>query len=312
MYKRRRVLDIIHRWEGNPLLTITDLSFQSADILNAGVVKYENMYYLLLTIKDLKGTCSLYLAKSTNGIHFEVESHPLLTSSEDEAYKEYEDMGVMDARITYLEDYYYLTYIAAGHHGDCLGLARTKDFESVERLGIISEPDTKAAALFPKKIKDRYALLERPGDKGSIWVSYSSDLVYWQRAEIVAMPRGGYWDCNRIGTSVPPIETKDGWLVFYYGVKETSAGPLYRIGALVLDLENPTIVKGRTNIPILSPREQYERVGDINNVVFSCGAIVEPNEEIKLYYGASNSCMCMGMVNLDDVLDLCLKSTEEY
>jgi beta-1,4-mannooligosaccharide/beta-1,4-mannosyl-N-acetylglucosamine phosphorylase len=313
MHRRRgRVLDIVHRWEGNPIINITDLSFQCADILNAGVVKLENEYVLLLTIKDLKGASLLYVARSTNGLHFEVSDKPFMVPSEEAEYKEYENMGVMDARITQMEDQYYFTYIASGQHGECLGLARTKDFQAVERLGIIAQPDTKASALFPKKINGEYVMLERPSEGGGIWVSYSSDLVFWGKAEAVMMPRSGYWDGSRIGIAVPPIETDEGWLCFYYGVKDTSAGPLYRLGAAILDKNDPSVVKGRTNIPILSPRERYERIGDLNNVVFSCGAVWEKNDEIKIYYGASNSCICMGMVNIQDVLSLCLETDREY
>ena len=119
-------------------------------------------------------------------------------------------------------------------------------------------------------------------------------------------PRGGFWDPSRIGTATPPIEISEGWLIVYYGVKDTSAGPLFRLGAAILDKENPAKVVGRTNVPILSPRENYERIGDVPNLVFSCGAILEPNGELKLYYGASNSCICIGTTDIGAIVAACL------
>jgi len=133
--------------------------------------------------------------------------------------------------VTFLDGVYYILYNAFGNYGYRLELARTEDFRSVERIGLISEPDTKAGVLFPDKIKGRYARLERPGD-GSIWITYSNDLLHWGGSELVISPRGGFWDESRIGAGATPMEIDQGWLVLYYGVKEAPAGPIYRIGAV--------------------------------------------------------------------------------
>ncbi|MCK4422513.1 MAG: glycosidase, partial [Candidatus Omnitrophica bacterium] len=130
--------------------------------------------------------------------------------------------------------------------------------------------------------------------------------------EVLLTPRDGFWDSNHIGCAAPPIETKKGWLVFYYGVKNTSAGPLTRIGAVILDKQDPLLVVGRSNIPILSPKEPYERIGDINNLVFSCGAILEKDENIKLYYGASDNCLCLGTVPLNEIIEACMQTKSEF
>ena len=141
---------------------------------------------------------------------------------------------------------------------------------------------------------------------GNIWISYSEDLINWGDSHLLAAIRPGYWDCDRIGASAPPIETERGWLEIYHGVKFTSSGPLYRLGVLLLDLENPNKVLGRSDIPVIAPREYYERVGDVNNVVFSCGAIYEEyTKNVKVYYGAADTCNCVGMAKMEDLLDCC-------
>jgi len=305
---RKKQHDIIHRWEGNPAITMEDLPFKASDICNAGAVKIDNIYLLLVTIETLRGRKKMHIARSEDGRYFDVDAKPFIERID----KQYEDISVMDSRITPFEDTYFISYVADSHYGYRLGLARTDDFKTVTRLGFVSEVDTKGGALFPEKINGRFARLERPRTSGRIWVSYSDDLVYWGSSEVVLSPRAGYWDTSRVGTAAPPFKVKDGrWLMLYYGIKDTSAGPLFRIGAAFLDPDNPAKALSRTNIPILSPREQYERVGDIPNLVFSCGAILE-DEKLLLYYGASDSCICLGSTTIDEIDQECLKSKGDF
>jgi len=149
--------------------------------------------------------------------------------------------------------------------------------------------------LFPEKVNGEYVRFDRPIGRGvgSIWISFSKNLVDWGKAEVVMPPRGGYWDSFRVGASAPPIKTKDGWLEIYHGVKMTSSGPIYKIGTALLDLNDPSKVLARCEEPALSPREDYERVGDVGNVVFACGAVVEENGEIKVYYGGADTYLCV-------------------
>ena len=142
-------------------------------------------------------------------------------------------------------------------------------------------------------------------------VVFSSLLLYETGFAAVMTPRGGYWDCHRLGLAVPPIGLAEGWLVIYYGVKQTSAGPLFRLGAALLDERDPAVVIGRTGASILSPRETYERIGDLPNLVFSCGAIVEDDGMLRLYYGASNSCIALGTVEIDRIVTACLRGEQE-
>jgi predicted GH43/DUF377 family glycosyl hydrolase len=219
----------------------------------------------------------------------------------------YESNGHRDPRITWLDGTYYISYIADGDRGLRLALAKTDDFEDIEFLGYVTQPDVKNGLLFPQKIDGRYALLKRPAG-GDIWISYSDDLVFWGDERVVMAKRGGYWDASRIGGSAVPILIEQGWLLVYYGIKETSAGPLCRLGAAILDRDDPSKVIARSNIPILSPRERYERIGDVPNVVFSCGAVVH-EDELWIYYGGSDSCICLGTAPLQEVVEFCVAST---
>jgi predicted GH43/DUF377 family glycosyl hydrolase len=304
--------DIVHRWTENPIIDLGDLPFKCLNIYNAGCVKIDGQYILLITIVMLDGIPSIFLATSEDGYYFRVDADPFISASTDEAFQVFEERGMLDARITPFDDCYYITYCAMGRHGIVLILGKTKDFTDFERIGIVSLPDTKAGALFPKKINNRFAMLERPNTGGNIWVSYSNDLLTWGDSEVVLCPRSGFWDNDRVGCAVPPFEIEAGWLVIYYGVKETSGGPLTKIGAAILDKENPEIVIHRSNIPILAPREIYERVGDRNNLVFSTGMIFEDEEEIKLYYGAADGCICLGTITLSEIIEACENSKEEF
>ena len=146
---RKKQHDIIHRWEGNPAITMEDLPFKASDICNAGAVKIDNIYLLLVTIETLRGHKEMHIARSEDGRYFDVDAKPFI----EQVDKQYEDISVMDGRITPFEDTYFISYVADSHYGYRLGLARTDDFKTVTRLGFVSEVDTKGGALFPEKIR---------------------------------------------------------------------------------------------------------------------------------------------------------------
>jgi len=298
--------NVVRRWERNPIIGLGDLPFQAADIHNAGAVRHEGQYILLITIENMQGYCSIYRAQSEDGRSFRIEHEPFLAPARQGPFAQYETQGVRDPRITLFDGVYYVIYLAQSEHGVRLALARTEDFTHIERVALISEPDTKSGALFPCKINGRYARLERPREGGNIWISYSEDLLNWGDWDVVMTRRGGYWDQDRVGLSVPPILTPCGWMIFYYGVKNMPGGPLFRMGVAFLDEENPVKVIGRSNMPLLAPSEPYERIGDVQNLVFSCGAIPDGETgQIELYYGASDSCICLGTVEFHELEKLC-------
>ncbi|MDO8681909.1 MAG: glycoside hydrolase family 130 protein [Armatimonadota bacterium] len=305
--------DIVHRWEGNPIITVEDIPFRCNSVFNAAAAMYGDEYILLLRVEDLGGRSVFALARGYDGFHFNVEPTPAMEPSDVEPFQTYERRGIEDPRITEIDGVYYIMYTAYSQYGPCLALAKTPDFKTFTRIGIISEPENKDGALFPKKIGGRYARLDRPhAGLGNIWVSYSEDLKMWGDSQVVMTGIGGRWDCDRIGASTPPIETPEGWLEIYHGVKCTSGGPVYRLGVALLDLEDPSKVIKRSMTPILSPREYYERIGDVGNVVFSCGAIPSGhNGNLMVYYGAGDTCICVGTTTIDELVSRCMEACPE-
>ena len=300
-------LDLVRRYEKNPILTAEDIPFPCNTVFNAAAAKFKDEYILLLRVEDLAGRSVLALARSGDGYQFRVDDEPVMTPAGDGEFAKYEHKGIEDPRITPADGTYYIIYTAVSDFGPRLALAKTDDFVRFQRMALISEPDNEDGVLFPRKIRGRYVRFDRPmvAGTGNIWISYSDDLIEWGCSELVMAVRGDGWDSWRIGASAPPIETRFGWLEIYHGAKETSHGPIYRLGAAMLDIENPAKVLCRSSIPILTPREYYERVGDEPNVIFSTGVIVERDEEIKIYYGAADTCICLGTCRLEEIMHFC-------
>ena len=301
-----RQLDLLRRWQGNPIITADDIPFSCNTVFNGGTAKIGDDYLMLLRVEGQHGYSLFALARSKNGYDFQVEPKPVMVPSAEGKFREYEVAGIEDPRITVIEGVVYVVYVAFSGYGPVMALARTQDFMTYERLGIISEPGNKDGVLFPSKIGGRYARLDRPigNDVGSIWVSFSEDLLNWGDSRVVICPRPGYWDATRVGASAIPIRTQEGWLEIYHAFKMTSGGPIYRAGVVLLDLEDPSIVVGRSAVPVLAPRMPYERIGDVNNVVFVSGAIVEPDNEVKVYYGAADTSICVATGPLGELIGI--------
>lgn len=299
--------DIFVRSEKNPLITAKDIPYQVNTVFNAGAADLGNEVLLLLRIESYSGRSHLTIARSKDGVtNWQIENkafmHPV------DGYK-YEEFGVEDCRITRMEelDAWVIAYTAYMEHGPAIGIAKTKDFCDIERIGIAYPPDNKDGALFPKKINGLYAMLHRPSvGGGSIWIGYSQDLAYWGGSDVVVPARGGpWWDGKRVGAGLPPIETNKGWLLIYHGVKQLPGGPIYRMGAVLLDLEKPHKLIARARRWLLSPCEIYERVGDVPNVIFPCGGFVR-GDELWIYYGAADASICLATVELNKLIDIIL------
>ena len=211
-----------------------------------------------------------------------------------------------------------ITCTAYGPAGPAVFLATTEQFETIERHGIVRQPEDKNAALLPHRVDGRWLLLHRPktqygGARGEILLSRSDDLVSWSTPEQVLQPReGAWWDSLRIGIGPPPLRTEHGWLLLYHGVKETVAGEIYRVGLALLDLDEPARVLRRLPNWILAPLALYERAGDVPNVVFPCGIVHDSgSDEVRLYYGAADSSICVATARLQDLLEAVLSAPRE-
>ncbi len=297
--------DLLHRWEGNPAITIDDIPFRANTVFNGTPIVTEDGVLLMLRVEGQQGYSFFALARSKDGLRFKVDERPVMMPEMTGPGAKYEIRGLEDPRATFIDGICYIMYTAVGECGARIALAKTDDYVNYERLGYVSEPGNKDGVLFARKINGRYARLDRPigrEDLGCIWISYSPDLLNWGDSEMVLAPRRGYWDEYRIGASVPPIETDEGWLEIYHGVKMTSSGPIYRIGTVLLDLDDPSKVVKQGETPILSPREDYERIGDVPNVCFACGAVMDKKGMMKIYYGAADTSICVALGTLDQIL----------
>lgn len=231
-------------------------------------------------------------------------------------FAEYEAYGLEDPRICKLDDEYLITYSAYSRHGVRIGLARTRDWVSVERIALITQADTRNVVLFPRRFADprggppRYARLDRPHSeisRWSIWVSYSPDLIHWGDSVRVIQPVEYHWDALKIGPGAPPICTPRGWLSIYHGVFPTMDGSIYRLGVALHDLDDPARVIGVSDRWILQPEDPWEVTGYVHNVVFTCGAVPEDDGTVKIYWGAADRVMCVGTACLEELVDLCLR-----
>ncbi|MCS6951110.1 MAG: glycosidase, partial [bacterium] len=217
--------------------------------------------------------------------------------------------GIEDPRITYIPELgkYAIAYTAYSRGGPGVSLALTEDFRSFERLGMVMPPEDKDAALLPHRIGNFWALIHRPVTYlgAHMWISYSPDLRHWGSHKLMLEARrGGWWDANKIGLSPPPIETPEGWLVIYHGVRQTASGALYRLGLALFDLHTPELCLRRSNDWIFGPEEPYEREGDVANVVFPCGYTIAPDgDTLRLYYGAADTCIALATGSLRELLD---------
>jgi predicted GH43/DUF377 family glycosyl hydrolase len=302
---------LISRFQYNPILTKDDVPYEVATVHNAAVVKHQDKYMMVFRAHKLNGRSILGIAESEDGFSFEVKNKPFMTPSDEGIFKEYEAYGVEDPRITFIDGEYLITYSAYSGHGVRIGLARTKDFNSVERVSFITESDYRNVVIFPEKFGGNYARLDRPHSEispWSIWISYSPDLKFWGESKIIMKPLQYHWDEMKIGPGAPPIKTSRGWLSIYHGVFPTMDGSVYRLGVALHDLEDPSEIIAVGDEWILQPEEVYEITGYVHNVVFTCGAVPEDDGSVKIYWGGADKVMCVGTANLEALVDHCINN----
>lgn len=299
---------LFQRYAQNPIISAHDWPYPVNAVFNAGATFFRGEYLLLVRVEDRTGISHFCVARSKDGVtDWSIDHKPTILPSP-ETHPE-ELWGIEDPRITWLENLgaWVIAYTAYSEAGPLVSLMMTQDFVHFRRLGPVMPPENKDAALFPVRFRGRYAMLHRPvaafpGVGKHIWISFSPDLKHWGDHQIVMRSRvGGWWDANKIGLSPPPLETSQGWLILYHGVRQTVAGCIYRLGLALLDRSDPTRVLKRSPQWVFGPKEHYEMTGDVGNVVFPCGWILR-GEEIRLYYGAADRCIGLATARLADVL----------
>jgi len=239
----------------------------------------------------------LRLARSRDGVTFAVDETPAVTPE-----TAYETLGIEDPRMTCIDGTYYITYVAVSPRGVTTCLASTRDFQSLERRGIIFPPENKDAALFAGRVNGRYYALHRPHSplfgKNDIWIAESPDLLCWGNHRRLMGLREGMWDETRIGAGAAPFRIDQGWLEIYHGADRDDR---YCLGAVLLDRDEPWKVIARSEEPVFEPQAEYECAGFFANVVFTCGLLFE-DEKLKIYYGAADTMIGYAELPLADVL----------
>lgn len=284
----------LQRHPSNPLLTtVREHDWENRTCFNCAVVYDDGLFHLLYRAQGTADNISrIGYAFSDDGVHFSRVDRPVLLPA-----NEYERWGVEDPRITRLGDRLYMLYTAYSAQGTRVSLASSRNLLSWQRHGVVlPDEDNKDAALFPEKIGGRYAMLHRrPPD---IWLAWSEDLTHWTDHQIIMRPRPGAWDETRVGAGGPPIKTGEGWLLIYHGYNRDH---VYCLGLALLDLENPAMVLSRAVEPVLEPLDPWERVGEVPNVVFTCGSVVV-DEQVYVYYGAADMRIALATASLQEVV----------
>lgn len=302
---------LFQRFEGNPILTPSQWPHAVNAVFNAGAVQLDGVTLLLVRVEDRTGISHLGVARSRDGLtDWRIEPEPILEmdpGSYEEAW------GIEDPRITRVGDEFLIVYTGYSRGGPLVRFASTRNFNTFDRRGTLMPPDDKDAALFPCKFDGRWALLHRPAPQTDVsgrvgthmWLSWSPDLRHWGDHSILLHARkGGWWDANRIGLGPPPMLTDYGWLVLYHGVRTTVSSSIYRLGLAMLGKNDPGRVLVRGDEWIFGPEADYERVGDVPDVVFPCGWVLgEDGNTIRLYYGAADTTVCAATGKLDELIE---------
>ena len=261
------------------------------DLADPRVINYKGQDYLT-TMSYLR------LVSSEDGVNFkdEKEYPPIFGEGKLEAF------GIEDCRVATTPDGFYLTFTEVSSIAVGVGLIHTNDWKSYTRHGMIFPPHNKDCALFEEKINGKYFALHRPSSVelggNYIWIAESPDRLHWGNHNCIATTREGMWDCARVGAGAAPIKTSEGWLEIYHGADFNHR---YCLGALLLDLNDPSKVIARSETPIMEPIETYEQTGFFGNVVFTNGHLVE-GDTIKMYYGASDEVICGAEFSISEIL----------
>jgi len=298
--------DPIWRYGANPIVTREDNPgcnsiFNSAAIAfpGAGDTRFAGVFRC--DTRELR--MMLHAGFSSDGLKWDIEPQPIDWITPDgvdpvvEAY---------DPRVVKIDDRYYIIWCNCWH-GPTVGLGYTDDFKTFHLIENATLPYNRNGVLFPRRFGDDYLLLSRPCDAGhsalgEIFLSRSKDLIHWGRHKYV-MGRDQPWESTKVGAGPAPIETDAGWLLLYHGVLTTCNGYVYRIGAALLDRDEPWKVIARAKPYLMGPWEDYECVGDVPNVTFPCAALADGDTgRIAIYYGCADTVTGLAFCEVDELV----------
>ncbi len=300
---------IFEKYHGNPLITPGDMPRDVLYVFNPGAIKYKDEYILMMDVTTLDDNHRLWMARSKDGINFDIASEPVKWPAPDPTHPE---TCTYDPRITKIGEEYIILYASDLLQNDVrIGIVKTKDFITFERICIGSELGNRNGALFPEKIDNLYVRLDRPFGNElnpcSMWMSYSPDLVFWGKSRPVTYKGMPFQDGFKMGAGAVPIKTDRGWLEIYHTVSTTCNGFIYRLKAMMLDSDDPSKIIGFTKNFLLWPEHDYEMKGRVTNVVFTCNALLDDDGIIRVYYGAADTNIGLATAKISDVIRECFK-----
>ena len=294
----------VWRYDANPIIGRYEQK-RSNSIFNSAVVPFEDGYIGVFRCDSRSISMDIFVGRSKDGINWTIEDEPVKFEGADPEIlnREYR----YDPRVCKIDDRYYVTW-CNGYHGPTIGVAYTYDFKKFVQLENAFIPFNRNGVLFPRKINDKFMMLSRPSDSGhtpfgDIFISESPDMEYWGKHRHVMGKGSEWWQNVKIGGGAAPIETSEGWLLFYHGVTGTCNGYVYSIGGAILDIDNPSVVKYRCDTFLLTPEEWYEERGFVPNVTFPCATIHDAESgKIAIYYGCADTYVGLAFTKVDEIV----------
>lgn len=307
--------DVLWRYSKNPIIGWNPIP-KAARIYNSAVAPFNSGFAGVFRADQKNGRATLFSGKSMDALNWEIGPDPIFWVDENGGPNP--TSYAYDPRVVKIDDTYYIVW-CDDMHGASIGLGRTKDFKTFTRMPNPLMPFNRNGVLFPRKINGKYFLLSRPSDSGhtpfgDIFLSESPDLVYWGNHKYVMGKGGkGWWQGTKIGAGPIPIETTEGWLLFYHGVSYTCNGFVYSFGAAILDINNPAEVLYRTRDYLLTPEKEYETTGFVPNVTFPCANLYDAETgRIAVYYGAADTYTAVAFTQVDELIKYIKANSEVF
>lgn len=297
----------VWRYAHNPIIS-RDAIESSNSIFNSAVIQYKGGFAGVFRCDSKAVSMDIFAGFSEDGINWTINETPITFQGEDQEIlkREYR----YDPRVCFVEDRYYITW-CNGYHGPTIGIGYTFDFQTFYQIENAFLPCNRNGVLFPRKIGGNFCMLSRPSDNGhtpfgDIFYSQSPDMEYWgHHRHVMGTIKDDVsaWQSTKVGPGPVPIETDEGWLLIYHGVITTCNGFVYRMGCAILDKDQPWKVLYRSKYYIMTPRENYECIGDVPNVVFPCAVLTDADTgRIAIYYGCADTVTGLAFTTVDELV----------